>query len=158
MKKEIKPFFCTYCDKQVPCGCDKKFHLQEPIKEDWEDKTPSQIKYYKSMVGKSGKEAPRWKGENAGKSSKHKWLDIHYGKPDKCENPYCEGRSGVFEWCLKTGRKYTHNRKDYLRLCRSCHRKYDWSDEKKKQAIKNLWWATGSKIPNLRGVNQYSKK
>ena len=36
MKKEIKPFFCTYCDKQVPCGCDKKFHLQEPIKEDWE--------------------------------------------------------------------------------------------------------------------------
>jgi hypothetical protein len=33
MTKTIKPFFCSYCDKQVPCGCDKKFHFNSP---DWE--------------------------------------------------------------------------------------------------------------------------
>lgn len=26
LQPQERPFFCTYCDKQVPCGCDKKFH------------------------------------------------------------------------------------------------------------------------------------
>ena len=25
-EKKIKPFFCVYCDKEVPCNCHKKFH------------------------------------------------------------------------------------------------------------------------------------
>ena len=63
MKKEIKPFFCTYCDKQVPCGCDKKFHLQEPIKEDWE-------KEYKERFA-----FPVSNADNPTIYYKEKWID-----------------------------------------------------------------------------------
>ena len=66
-----------------------------------------------------------WKGEKAGKSAKHKWLDSNFGKPTICESPQCEGKGRVFEWCIKKGRAYSHNREDYFRLCRSCHRKLD---------------------------------
>jgi hypothetical protein len=85
----------------------------------------AQRDYWDSMKGKRGSETPRWKGELAGKRSKHQWLDAHFGKPDICERLGCQGKSNLFEWCLKPGRKYTHNREDYLRLCRSCHRKID---------------------------------
>ncbi len=101
---------------------------------------------------------PRWKGELAGKSAKHKWLDNHFGKPQICENPHCLKKSKVFEWCLKRGGSYSRNRKDYLRLCRSCHRKYDWNEAKRglkiiggkrkdifKMIEKEIYLATGSK-------------
>jgi len=119
----------------------------------WEGKTLSQINYYKSMINKRGKETPRWKGVLAGKTAKHKWLNKNFGKSMICENPYCQDRSKIFEWCLKKGKTYSHNRKDYLRLCRSCHRKYDWDDKKREMAIKNLYWFT-KKIR----VSKYGKK
>lgn len=81
--------------------------------------------------------------ECSSKSAKHKWMESNYGKPKVCESKNCEGKSKWFDWCIKTGREYSHNREDYLRLCRSCHRKYDLTEIKKKQAIKNLWWKRG---------------
>ena len=106
--------------------------------EGWESKTKAQIAYYKSMVGKKGVGTPAWKGESARKETKHQWLNANCGKPTYCMSNFCEGKSTTFEWCLKTGRKYTHNPKDYLWLCRSCHRRYDLTLSKRLQAIKNL--------------------
>jgi hypothetical protein len=91
--------------------------------------------YWKSMVGKRGEGTPRWKGDKASRSAYHKYLDSNYGKPKVCESPNCEGKSTWFDWCIKTGRVYSHDRNDYLRMCRSCHRKYDMTPEKRQQVI-----------------------
>ena len=65
-----------------------------------------------------------WKGEIAGKSAKHKYLDSHYGKPRLCEK--CNRTNQKrYDWALVHGKEYSHNRADYLRLCRSCHHRYD---------------------------------
>jgi hypothetical protein len=77
-----------------------------------------------------------YKGKNASKRAKHYWLDGNFGKPKMCE--HCDKTEGLFEWCIKTGKDYSHNRDDYLRLCRSCHRKYDMTPEKREKAIINL--------------------
>lgn len=61
----------------------------------------------------------------------HSWLAKHYGKADHCENPECNGKGIVFEYALKIGHEHDRNRDNYLMLCRSCHRNYDMTDEKK---------------------------
>lgn len=85
--------------------------------------------------------------------SMHKYLDYHYGKPTVCEHCKKEyiGKSKM-DWALKKDRTYSRNKKDYFRLCRSCHRKYDLTEEKKKKAIENLWWMRGIKNPGKLNV------
>ena len=92
------------------------------------------------MEGRKGEENPQWKGNGAKIQSMHIWLKKHYGKPTYCMNSDCRGKSKIFDWCKKTESNYTHDRNDYLWLCRSCHRKYDWTKEKQEKAIKNLIW------------------
>ena len=45
-------------------------------------------------------------------------------------------------------------RENFLRLCRSCHRRYDLTEEKSKKAQENLWWVRGIKRP---GVSNFKK-
>ena len=47
----------------------------------------------------------------------------------------------MYEWANISG-EYKRNRNDFLRLCRTCHRRFDWNEEKTKQAVKNLSWVT----------------
>jgi hypothetical protein len=52
-----------------------------------------------------------------------------YGRPEKCEGKDCSGKSIVFEWAVKKeilNRGYwTVRREEWLRLCKSCHIRYD---------------------------------
>lgn len=98
------------------------------------------------------------KGDKASKVAKHQYLYKHFGRPTFCSNKKCQHKSNIFEWCLKAGRKYTHNPKDYLWLCRSCHRKYDLTDDKKNQAINNLWWKTGKVLNHAKGERCHTSK
>lgn len=95
--------------------------------------------YWKSLEGIKGKNAPNYR-RVVGKSQVHKWLDTHYGKPSICESKTCDKKTVKrwFDWALKTGKTYERNRNNFFRLCRSCHRRYDLTPEKKEQAIKNL--------------------
>jgi len=68
----------------------------------------------------------------------HVWLNKEFGKAIFCENPQCKKKSIIFEWALKKGSKHSFNRNSYTRLCRSCHRKYDMTAEKIKQALANF--------------------
>lgn len=52
----------------------------------------------------------------------HRWARKTLGKPDYCE--HCDSPKGMFEWANKSG-GYLREPDDWLRLCRSCHRKYD---------------------------------
>lgn len=114
------------------------------MKQTWQKKNPTkaQLKYWKLMSTRRGKDTPRWKGKSATKQSMHQWLHANVIDPKSCSNKKCDGTNKLFEWCLKRGRKYSHNPDDYLWLCRSCHRQYDLTPEKKAQAIKNLWWSS----------------
>lgn len=52
----------------------------------------------------------------------HRWVSKTLGRPSQCE--HCKNVSGKFEWANKSG-SYLKDVSDWLRLCRSCHRKYD---------------------------------
>ena len=67
-------------------------------------------------------------------SNIHWWLRKIYGKANKCENSKCIYKNPKrFEWALLKGRKYERNRKNYIMLCPSCHRKYDETPERKRK-------------------------
>lgn len=75
---------------------------------------------------------PRWKGDLAGYSSVHGWLRRNFGYPQKCEHCGKVGsrpkRKWTIEWALKRGCLYKHDRNNFMQLCNSCHKKYDFSE------------------------------
>lgn len=63
-----------------------------------------------------------WKGGNATYAAFHKRVEATRGKPMICSA--CGTQEAKrFEWCNLTGKYEDVN--DYLRMCVSCHRKYD---------------------------------
>lgn len=103
------------------------------------DKSKSLIS--KSLCGKFGDKARRWRGEKAGYAAKHIWIVKHYGKADRCEQKGCSypkvvdaGRRIIekpsrYEWANISG-EYKRDRSDWVMLCPSCHRKIDMGKEK----------------------------
>jgi glycyl-tRNA synthetase (class II) len=77
----------------------------------------------KHIAERLGEKHPNWVGNKAHYQTFHKWINSHFGSPNKCE--LC-GRSDKkkYEWASKK-HIYTRNINDYIRLCTSCHRKYD---------------------------------
>jgi len=68
---------------------------------------------------------PHWKGDRVGYVGLHMWVYKKLGKPDTCE--FCEktGLSGKqINWANRSG-DYKRDLTDWLRLCASCHAKYD---------------------------------
>lgn len=87
--------------------------------------------------------------------SLHSKLRRKHGSATHCESKKCEGKSTIYEWALKKGHEYSDNPKDYKQLCRSCHRRYDLTEEKLNKANKNLWWAQDdNKYPSMIKINQ----
>lgn len=64
-----------------------------------------------------------WKGNFAGKSAIHRWVDLWKGKPKVCSQCGTE-TAKKYEW-TNIDHKYRRVLDDYIRLCTSCHRKYD---------------------------------
>jgi hypothetical protein len=81
---------------------------------------------------KSGIEHPNFKGKNSTVYVKdykdiHRWLNINFGKADRCENIKCNNANPkMFEWSLIHNKKYEKNRENFWKLCRKCHKKYDY--------------------------------
>ena len=119
----------------------------ETDKTTWEKKKPTKLqrKYWDSLKGVKNEKAPNWRGDKAGKAAVHGWLEVNYGKESICENPLCKGKSKTYDWAKKTEYGYVKDRKAFMRLCRSCHRIYDLTSEKREQAMRNLWWFNGGK-------------
>ncbi len=72
-----------------------------------------------------GKNASRWKGDEVGYRSLHRWVESESGKPRFCE--HCK-RTDLpqrnYHWANKSG-KYRRILIDWLRLCALCHKRYD---------------------------------
>lgn len=79
-----------------------------------------------------------WKGDSAGYFPIHSWLIRNFGKAKMCENKECSGIGKRFEWALIRGRQHSHNRDNYMQLCASCHRRYDYTEEQRKKVSKSL--------------------
>jgi len=68
-----------------------------------------------------------WKGDDVGYGALHVWVKKELGQPDSCEHCPKSGLKGMkIHWANKSG-KYLRRHDDWLRLCVSCHRKYDFA-------------------------------
>lgn len=74
-----------------------------------------------------------WKGDNVSYSGLHKWIYRKLGNPSHCIQCGCTGKRR-YEWANKSG-QYKRDLTDWLRLCKSCHKKYD-NAMKRKAGIK----------------------
>ena len=97
-------------------------------------KTLSQVGISVNKGAKNG----QWKGDKVGYASKHDWVEKRLGKPSICE--YC-GKTSLtshqIHWANKSG-KYKRVLSDWIRLCVSCHSKYDGKTGEGSQ-----WWKGG---------------
>jgi hypothetical protein len=63
----------------------------------------------------------------------HAWLIYNHGKAVKCENNLCKSNKPKrYEWALLKGNDYKKDRKNFIQLCPSCHRKYDFTENQRK--------------------------
>jgi hypothetical protein len=84
-------------------------------------------KIAKSMIGntnsKIGKDHWRWTGNSCGYGGKHSWMVRHFGSPNYCEHCRKSDKKS-YDWANISG-EYKRDKNDWLRLCKSCHKKYD---------------------------------
>lgn len=71
----------------------------------------------------NSEKSPNWKGTNVKNIALHQWVAAHKGRLMCCEHCGDTTRK-IYDWANKD-HKYERNLNDYIRLCRSCHRKYD---------------------------------
>ena len=64
-----------------------------------------------------------WKGDKAGYSAIHYWIERQLGKPRLCEHCGTEDAK-KYEWANISG-EYRRDITDFIRLCVSCHQKMD---------------------------------
>lgn len=79
-------------------------------------------------LGRKGERHPMWKGDKVGYQALHTWIRKTLGKPNRCE--HCQltvENSRKIHWANKS-QEYMREPTDWLRLCISCHRKYDSSN------------------------------
>ena len=69
----------------------------------------------------------------------HHWLSFNFGKPEICENKKCLGIGKRYEWALKKDKGYDFKRNNFIRLCASCHRKYDLTEEMREKIGTSSW-------------------
>ncbi len=81
-----------------------------------------------AKIGLRGDKTNNWKGDNIQYRALHNWLIKTFGYPDKCE--FC-GVNGErkhrwnIQYALIKGMEYIRDRKNFICLCCSCHKKYD---------------------------------
>ena len=77
----------------------------------------------------------QWKGNNVGKGGLHYRVRKIRGLANKCENREkqiltfpCNSDSQRYEWA-NVSHKYKIDIYDFMQLCRSCHNRYDYTQE-----------------------------
>src|SRR5579859_2916898 len=71
----------------------------------------------------TGKNAYQWKEKDFTMTALHNWVKKQLGKPLKCD--FCGTIDGEFQWANKS-QFYKRELSDWLRLCISCHKLYDF--------------------------------
>ena len=93
-----------------------------------------------NVIVKKDKHSPNWKGDKVRKAGLHNWVERHKGKPRKCE--HCKTtKAKQYDWA-NISQEYKRELSDFMRLCRSCHAKYDYPtrSQKWKKSVEKLGW------------------
>jgi hypothetical protein len=70
-----------------------------------------------------GERGHNWLGDDVTYIGLHTWTTRHFGRPKLCE--HCGTTTAKkFHWA-NISRAYRRDRSDWLRLCASCHQKFD---------------------------------
>ncbi len=88
----------------------------------------------------------------------HAWLRKNYGIANKCDHRTCPKKSKKFDWCLINGKEYAKDISLFIPLCRSCHMKYDMTDQKREKIRKSKIGTKRPDISKLMKGNKYAKK
>jgi hypothetical protein len=102
-----------------------------------------------------GKKNKNWKGGKVGYSGIHKWVQRREGRPSFCQK--CGTiKASRFEWANVSG-KYKRDMGDWLRLCKSCHVRFD--NHKRKRMDKPEWVAKEIKkyMKEVRPLDSHSR-
>lgn len=101
--------------------------------------------YSLDMTTWRGEKTSRWIDGKVSYEAVHSYLRNKYGSANMCEGvPGIRCRKSIyFDWAKKEGCKYEKKRENFIQLCKSCHRAYDMTEEKRLKAIKNLTWYKG---------------
>jgi hypothetical protein len=90
-------------------------------------------------MSKLGRNHHNWKGKNAVKISIHEWVIRRRGRPKYCEHCHKTDKK-KYEWANKN-HLYKRILKQYIRLCTSCHRKYDYEFNNRVKRKPNCGWS-----------------
>ncbi len=102
-------------------GLNKGFHPPGEFKIGHKVKNTGRTRF---KVGTPETQHPRWIGDRIGKIGVHRWIIKYRGKPSICE--HCKTISAKkYEWA-NIDHTYKRILEHYIRLCTSCHRKYDY--------------------------------
>ena len=113
--------------------------LENPVKY-WLGKKRGEEFCKKIRESKLNKKNPNWKGNDVKYRALHQWIESKLGKPKRCET--CNTTEAKrYDWANKD-HKYRRNINDYIRLCKSCHEKFDMQNQ----------------LTKVRGVNGQFKK
>ena len=104
-----------------------KLKMSNSHKKRWENK-----KFRNSQLGENSK---NWKGDTLSKGGIHSWMKRTYGSPRKCDECGITNAKR-FDWA-SIDHTYLRNRSKWRRLCRSCHRKYDYRNKNKYVKTRN---------------------
>ncbi len=78
-----------------------------------------------------GEKNSQWKGDDVGYRSIHEWVIRHKGTPTICEHCGLDAVKEKKRLCwANLSHKYLRQLDDWARLCYTCHRKYDFPNEK----------------------------
>ena len=92
-------------------------------------------------------------GKSSGYAAIHAWVRRYYGKAYRCE--WCEEPSSRFEWANVSG-DYWRDIDDWLQLCTSCHRRFDYTNTPERNA-KRSKTLSGKVYPRMeQPVDQYT--
>lgn len=91
--------------------------------------------YAKGVVRPKAEKHHSWKGDNIGYWGIHRWLRTNFGPAKEYQCEHCEKQAS--DWANKD-HKYKRDRNDYIPLCRGCHLKYDYTNERKFKMSKSM--------------------
>jgi hypothetical protein len=79
-----------------------------------------------NSIYRVGEKAAHWKGDKVGYLGLHQWINKIMGKPKQCEKcgRIVENQPKAIHWANKS-HQYKRDKNDWMRLCCSCHKKYD---------------------------------
>lgn len=92
----------------------------------------SKKKISESLKGKKDELSRGWVGDNVSYSRLHSWIIEKLGKPQKCSFCLRDDEDSKYEWA-NISHEYSRDINDFIRLCISCHRRYDRGKIKKKE-------------------------